>query len=128
MGIIAWYLHSAISYYNGNAVIFFLLMVTAFLIGTFCLLASCLVSLSTGGIISKTIYVSLICSPVQFALCHFKMNKFLTKFIFFYFVYRNWFTTQLPLFYCWWHRHTCWPKLTHSVVTTNCITPICPLV
>jgi len=31
-------------------------MATTFLIGTFCLLVSCLFSLSTGGIISKTIY------------------------------------------------------------------------
>lgn len=37
--------------------LYFLLMVTTFLIGTFCLLISCLFSLSTGGIISKTIYV-----------------------------------------------------------------------
>lgn len=36
----------------------FVLMVTTFLICTFCLLLSCVFSLSTGGLISKTIYVS----------------------------------------------------------------------
>ncbi|XP_017483737.1 PREDICTED: uncharacterized protein LOC108372530 [Rhagoletis zephyria] len=36
--------------------IFMFLMATTFLIGTFCLLLACLTSLSTGGIISKTIY------------------------------------------------------------------------
>lgn len=45
-------------YYGYTAELFFLLMATSFLIGTFCLLVSCLFSLSTGGIISKTIYVS----------------------------------------------------------------------
>ncbi|XP_004529731.1 uncharacterized protein LOC101451944 [Ceratitis capitata] len=46
-------------YWNGsatNAEIFFFLMATTFLIGTFCLLLACLTSLSTGGIIAKTIY------------------------------------------------------------------------
>lgn len=57
MGIIAWY-HKSYARYD-VADLFFLLMVTAFLIGTFCLLVSCLFSLSTGGIISKTIYVGI---------------------------------------------------------------------
>lgn len=46
-------------YWSGSAnsaEIFFFLMSTTFLIGTFCLLLSCLTSLSTGGIIAKTIY------------------------------------------------------------------------
>lgn len=46
-------------------------MATTFLIGTFCLLVSCLFSLSTGGIISKTIYVSL--------NVLLNANKFVTK-------------------------------------------------
>uniref|UniRef100_A0A0A1WIW8 Uncharacterized protein C3D6.13c n=1 Tax=Zeugodacus cucurbitae TaxID=28588 RepID=A0A0A1WIW8_ZEUCU len=51
-------------YWSGSAnsaEIFFFLMSTTFLIGTFCLLLSCLTSLSTGGIIAKTIYVSEMC-------------------------------------------------------------------
>lgn len=54
-------------YYNGYFAfeLFFLLMATTFLIGTFCLLISCLFSLSTGGIISKTIYVSEIMSIIS---------------------------------------------------------------
>ncbi|EAT38651.1 AAEL009483-PA [Aedes aegypti] len=57
VGIVAWYMRRHHSVYaSGNPELFFLLMAVAFLIGTFCLLASCLVSLSTGGIISKTIY------------------------------------------------------------------------
>lgn len=35
---------------------FFLLMATAFLIGTFCLLLSCIISFATSSIIAKTIY------------------------------------------------------------------------
>lgn len=46
-------------YYFEIQELLFFLMATTFLIGTFCLLLSCLFSLSTGGIISKTIYVSL---------------------------------------------------------------------
>lgn len=38
--------------------LFFLLMAVTFMICTFCLLASCLVSWSTGGLISKTMFVS----------------------------------------------------------------------
>lgn len=57
VGLVAWYYVDR-QYYDTNAELFFLLMATSFLVGTFCLLASCLFSLSTGGIISKTIYVS----------------------------------------------------------------------
>jgi len=53
VGLIAWYFNDRYIY---KPILFFLLMATTFLIGTFCLLVSCLFSLSTGGIISKTIY------------------------------------------------------------------------
>uniref|UniRef100_A0A336KC16 CSON011304 protein n=1 Tax=Culicoides sonorensis TaxID=179676 RepID=A0A336KC16_CULSO len=57
VGLVAYYFRRYHSVYsNGNPELFFLLMTTTFLIGTFCLLLSCLVSWSTGGIISKTIY------------------------------------------------------------------------
>lgn len=46
------------SYYQETANVFFLLMTTTFLIGTFILLLGCLLSLSTASVISKTIYVS----------------------------------------------------------------------
>ncbi|XP_046838485.1 uncharacterized protein LOC124433035 [Vespa crabro] len=42
--------------YNTTTDLFFLLIVTTFMIGTFILLLSCLSSLSTASIISKTIY------------------------------------------------------------------------
>ncbi|XP_012269317.1 uncharacterized protein LOC105693766 [Athalia rosae] len=42
--------------WNTTAKLFYLLMVTTFLIASFILLISCLASLSTGPIISKTIY------------------------------------------------------------------------
>lgn len=45
--------------YNTTTRLFFLLMVTTFMIASFILLLSCLASLSTGSIISKTIYVSI---------------------------------------------------------------------
>lgn len=57
VGIMAYNFHNGYVY-GGTEALFFLLMATSFLIGTFCLLISCLFSLSTGGIISKTIYVS----------------------------------------------------------------------
>lgn len=53
VGLTAWYYNNRYEY---TQTLFFLLMATTFLIGTFCLLVSCLFSLSTGGIISKTIY------------------------------------------------------------------------
>lgn len=56
VGLVAWYYSNRYDYVPS---LFFLLMATTFLIGTFCLLVSCLFSLSTGGIISKTIYVSV---------------------------------------------------------------------
>lgn len=54
VGLTAWYYDNG--HYDYTPSLFFLLMTTTFLVGTFCLLVSCLFSLSTGGIISKTIY------------------------------------------------------------------------
>ncbi|CAO1336928.1 unnamed protein product [Diamesa hyperborea] len=54
-------------YSPGNTDLFFLTMACSFFIGTFCLLVSCLFSLSTGGIISKTMY-ELIYHSVAFVL------------------------------------------------------------
>ncbi|XP_037937702.1 uncharacterized protein LOC119671246 [Teleopsis dalmanni] len=56
VGIIAWYYNRTSVWFSGNPDLFHFLMATTFMIGTFCLLLSCLTSLSTGGIISKTIY------------------------------------------------------------------------
>lgn len=54
VGIMGWYWRG---YYRNTAPdLFFFLMTCTFMIATFCLLVSCLFSLSTGGIISKTIY------------------------------------------------------------------------
>ncbi|XP_031629419.1 uncharacterized protein LOC116344800 isoform X3 [Contarinia nasturtii] len=64
VGIIS---HHYARYYDGLPELQFLLVATTFLIGTFCLLVSCLFSLSTGGIISKTIY-ELIYHTVAFVL------------------------------------------------------------
>ncbi|CRK99999.1 CLUMA_CG013289, isoform A [Clunio marinus] len=61
----AWHFRSYYQYMTSH--LFFLCIATAFFIGTFCLLASCLVSLSTGGIISKTIY-ELVYHAVAFIL------------------------------------------------------------
>lgn len=55
------------NYARSNVELFFLCMAVTFFIGTFCLLASCLVSLSTGGIISRTIY-ELVYHSVAFIL------------------------------------------------------------
>lgn len=54
-----------VSYYYGRfrgfhtPELFFLLMAVAFLIGTFCLLFSCLISISTASILAKTVLVSI---------------------------------------------------------------------
>lgn len=56
VGIFAYYFNGHASLFNGPSYLFFFLMVTTFMIGTFCLLLACLTSLSTGGIIAKTIY------------------------------------------------------------------------
>lgn len=59
VGLVAYYFQS---YYHsqGTAVIFFYLMAVAFLICSTCLLLACIVSWSTGGLISKTMFVSLV--------------------------------------------------------------------
>ncbi|XP_050099406.1 uncharacterized protein LOC126579818 [Anopheles aquasalis] len=68
VGLVAYYIRRyPVSSLPTSPEFFFLLMAVAFLIGTFCLLASCLVSLSTGGIISKTIY-ELIYHTIAFLL------------------------------------------------------------
>lgn len=56
VGVIAWYYSRFQILSSGNPDLFLYLMAVTFMIGTFCLLLSCLTSLSTGGIISKTIY------------------------------------------------------------------------
>uniref|UniRef100_A0A2A4K4S7 MARVEL domain-containing protein n=1 Tax=Heliothis virescens TaxID=7102 RepID=A0A2A4K4S7_HELVI len=60
VGVVAYYMDNG--YYrgysgvNGKAELFYLLVAVACLVGTFCLITSCIVSLSTASIISKTIY------------------------------------------------------------------------
>ncbi|KAM3963573.1 LOW QUALITY PROTEIN: uncharacterized protein ACR2FA_002501 [Aphomia sociella] len=54
VGIIGHYYNT--SYRNVTAELFFLLVATSFLIGTFCLITSCVLSLSTATLISKTVY------------------------------------------------------------------------
>lgn len=59
VGIMGYYWEHGYTYrYNTNTRpdLFFFLITVAFLIGTFCLLASCLFSLSTASIIAKTLY------------------------------------------------------------------------
>lgn len=68
VGLVSWnFRRYYASYSSGSVELYFLLMAVTFLIGTFCLLLSCLISLSTGGIISKTIY-ELIYHSVAFVL------------------------------------------------------------
>ncbi|CAG9862400.1 unnamed protein product [Phyllotreta striolata] len=55
VGIVSYYLNRYIRFVNTPEV-FFLLMAVTFLVGTFLLLTSCLISISTASIISKTIY------------------------------------------------------------------------
>lgn len=47
--LVGWDFPSYYSRYLGPALLFFLIVASACLIGTFCLLVSCLISLSTGG-------------------------------------------------------------------------------
>lgn len=58
LGVICVAILSIDSYYKSGIWQFFYLMAVCFMVGTFILLLSCLISLGTGGIISKTIYVS----------------------------------------------------------------------
>ncbi|XP_077290523.1 uncharacterized protein LOC143914245 [Arctopsyche grandis] len=55
VGIVSYYI-SHYNYANQTPELFFLLMSVTFLIGTFCLLTACLISLATSSIIAKTIY------------------------------------------------------------------------
>lgn len=57
VGIVGYYLERGYLRYNGQRPeLFYLLVSVTFLIGTFCLLLSCIMSLSTASIISKTLY------------------------------------------------------------------------
>ncbi|XP_075157284.1 uncharacterized protein LOC142230526 [Haematobia irritans] len=56
VGIFSYYQNNGACFTNIDGIVFAFLMSVTFMIGTFCLLLSCLTSLSTGGIISKTIY------------------------------------------------------------------------
>ncbi|OWR54613.1 hypothetical protein KGM_206087B, partial [Danaus plexippus plexippus] len=57
VGVVGYYLDPGYSRYNGQKPeLFYLLVSVAFLIGTFCLLLSCLLSFSTASMISKTLY------------------------------------------------------------------------
>ncbi|XP_022820167.1 uncharacterized protein LOC111352077 isoform X1 [Spodoptera litura] len=57
VGVVAYYMdHGYYRIGDGKAVLFYLLVAVACLVGTFCLFTSCIVSLSTASIISKTIY------------------------------------------------------------------------
>lgn len=58
VGILAYYYHNHL-YYHAASDLFFLLMSVAFVICTFCLLLACVVSWSTGGLISKTMFVRI---------------------------------------------------------------------
>ncbi|XP_063360026.1 uncharacterized protein LOC134649238 [Cydia amplana] len=55
VGVIGYY-HDTKGYVLQAPELFFFLMAVTFMIGTFCLLTACLVSLSTASLISKTIY------------------------------------------------------------------------
>lgn len=57
VGVVAYYMdHGRYTSSNGKAELFYLLVAVACLVGTFCLVTSCIVSLSTASIISKTVY------------------------------------------------------------------------
>lgn len=61
VGLVAYYMdHGRYTSVNGKAELFYLLVAVACLVGTFCLVTSCIVSMSTASIISKTVYVSKI--------------------------------------------------------------------
>ncbi|XP_026495119.1 uncharacterized protein LOC113399990 [Vanessa tameamea] len=57
VGVVGYYLEPGYVRYNGQKPeLFYLLVSVTFLIGTFCILLSCLMSLSTASIMSKTLY------------------------------------------------------------------------
>ncbi|XP_026745808.1 uncharacterized protein LOC113507150 isoform X4 [Trichoplusia ni] len=68
VGVVGYYMdYGGYSVINGKAELFFLLIAVTFLIGTFCILLACLLSMSTASILSKTIY-ELIYHGVAFVL------------------------------------------------------------
>ncbi|KAG4067908.1 hypothetical protein HA402_010594 [Bradysia odoriphaga] len=84
VGIVAYYYTNGYNvYYEGD--LFFFLMATTFMICTFCLLLSCLISWSTGGLISKTMFeliyhavatILLLASSINFLV---KINNHIWK-------------------------------------------------
>nr|XP_012544721.1 uncharacterized protein LOC101742249 isoform X1 [Bombyx mori] len=56
VALVAYYMDHGYSTQSYKPELFFLLISVTFLIGTFCLLLSCLISLATATVISKTIY------------------------------------------------------------------------
>ncbi|XP_037028953.1 uncharacterized protein LOC119069153 [Bradysia coprophila] len=84
VGIVAYYYTNGYNvYFKGD--LFFFLMATTFMICTFCLLLSCLISWSTGGLISKTMFeliyhavatILLLASSVNFLV---KINNHVWK-------------------------------------------------
>jgi len=85
VGIVGYYYSNNynISLYNYNVgELFFFLMATTFMICTFCLLLSCVISWSTGGLISKTMFeliyhavatILLLAASINFVV---KINKY----------------------------------------------------
>ncbi|XP_049952300.1 uncharacterized protein LOC126465926 [Schistocerca serialis cubense] len=67
LGIVAYYADQVGVVYTRNAQFFFILMTTTFLTATFCLLLACVLSLSAGTVISKTLY-ELIYHSIAFIL------------------------------------------------------------
>lgn len=65
--------------YSCKAMLFMLLMATTFFICTFILLLSCIFSFSTGGLISKTLYVSTLQHNVRFQIFKLMQSFFLHK-------------------------------------------------
>ncbi|KAJ8722744.1 hypothetical protein PYW07_003924 [Mythimna separata] len=57
VGLVAYYMdHNRYTSYNHKAELFYLLAAVACLVGTFCLVTACIISMSTASIISKTVY------------------------------------------------------------------------
>lgn len=95
-------------------------MATTFAIGTFCLLVSCLFSLSTGGIISKTIYVS----KIKFIGNNIEI---ISNWFLFLHKFRNSYIISLLRFYYWLHLYTCWLNCKTIKVIIVFIRPILQL-
>lgn len=56
VGLLGYYINIYATYHSNVPELFYLLIATTFMIGTFLILLSCLISLSTGTIIQKTTY------------------------------------------------------------------------